>query len=469
MRAAGHAYNLLSSAEENTIHKGVLRILAEVGMEIQNDELLRLLAEAGARVDLDAQRARFPVSLVERFLAEAEKQDWEARQPRVGGSAGVYHGKFHDPESNELLEWDERRLAYYFKLASSQKYLSGASMLGSRLCVSGELEPLYERYHCWKYGAQEGGSIYLDELCPYLYELYELRAAEQNKPIQEVFHASVYLIPALKLGRHEAWQVAWFRKHGLRVGIGDMLALGGTSPVTLAGTVTLNLAEQLALRILNWALFGEKKLSIGGSMSVIDMRTMIYPYGRPEMALANLMTAQMARYYGASFSGHAGLSDAKLPSVEAGYQKALTAIPTLLASGSFWMDAGLLSTDEVCSPVQMILDNEFLSALSHFCREFEVSEESLGLDTILEAGPGGSYMDKEHTARRFRHEHWQPALWSREMLAPWLAGPRKLDVDRAREQAIELMQKTEMEPGLPGTFENDLLNIIDHARQKLFV
>ena len=469
MHAAGHAYNLLSPAEETTIHQGVLRILAEVGMEIQNDEILHLMAEAGAIVDFDTLRARFPVSLVEKFLGEAEKQDCEARQPQVGGSAGVYHGKFHDPESNKLVEWDERSLAYYFKLASRQKFLSGASMLGSRLAVSGELEPLYERYYCWKYGAQEGGSVYLDELCPYLYELYELRAAQQGKTIQDVFHASVYLIPALKLGRHEAYQVAWFRKRGLRAGVGDMLALGGTSPVTLAGTVTLNLAEQLALRIFDWALFGEKKLSIGGSMSVIDMRTMIYPYGRPEMALANLMTAQMARFYGASYSGHAGLSDAKLPSVEAGYQKALTAIPTLLASGSFWMDAGLLSTDEVCSPVQMILDNEFLSALSHFCREFEVSEESLGLETILEAGPGGSYMDKEHTARRFRHEHWQPEIWSREMLAPWLAGPCKLDVDQARQQAIELMQKKEMGPGLPVTFENDLLKIIDHARQKLVV
>ena len=202
-----------------------------------------------------------------------------------------------------------------------------------------------------------------------------------------------------------------------------MYALGANAPVTLAGAVTLNLAEQIALRILDWAWFGKKELRLGGSLSVMDMRTMIYPYGRPEMGLANLMLAQLARHYGASYSGHAALSDAKLPSVEAGYQKALTGIPTLMSCGSLWMDAGLLSIDEVCSPVQLILDHEFLSALAHMVKPFPVDEESIGLETIFEAGPAGQYLDKEHTVRYLRSEHWQPKIWSREMLAPWLDRP----------------------------------------------
>ena len=156
--------------------------------------------------------------------------------------------------------------------------------------------------------------------------------------------------------------------------MGDMHAMGATAPVTLAGAVTLNLAEQLAYACVERILFGEQQLRLGGSISVMDMRTTIYPYGRPEMALANLMIAQLARHYGACYSGHAGLSDAKLPSVESGAQKALTAIPTLMACGSLWMDVGLLSTDEVCSPIQLVLDDEFLGCLSRFAHEFEISD-----------------------------------------------------------------------------------------------
>ena len=464
MYTAGHAYNLMSTAEVETIHRSALRILDEVGMEIQNERLLRVMADFGLRVDFTAQRVRFPPALVERFLAEADRYDWENAVPRVGGSAGVYHGLYHDPQTGQLLPWTEERLAFYFALARQLNHLSGASMLGCRLPVPPPLEPLYERYYCWKYGASEGSSIYLDELCPFLLELYQAAAQVQGKPVEEVFRGTVYLVPPLKLGVHEAYQVAYFWEHGLPVGIGDMYAMGASAPITLAGGVTLNLAEQLALRIVDWALWGRKTLALGGSISVMDMRTTIYPYGRPEMAIANLMTAQLARYYGASYSGHAGLSDAKLPSVEAGYQKALTAIPTLLACGSFWMDAGLLSIDEVCSPVQLILDNEFLGALERFTRESQISEESIGLETILQVGPGGHFMDKEHTVRYLRQEQWQPALWSRQMLHPWMESGESLDADRARQIALEAQRKGAHAPGMSPELESEVLRVIEKAQ-----
>ncbi len=467
MHVAGHAYELLSPEEVGCIHRNALRILAEVGMEVQNQELLRSLRAFGLEVDLQAERVRFPASVVERFLAEAEKHDWQHAAPRVGASAGLYHGRYHDPSSGELVEWTEERMASYFRLARRLEHVGSASMLGSRIADPTVLEPLYERYYCWKYGAEEGGSIYLDELCPYLLELYQARADWLGRPLPEVFRASVFLIPALKLGRHEAYQVQYFRERGLRVEIGDMYGLGANAPVTLAGGVALNLAEQLALRILDWAWFGVRRLHIGGSLSVLDMRTMIYPYGRPEMAIANLMLAQMARFYGAAYSGHAALSDAKLPSAEAGYQKALTGIPTLLACGSLWMDAGLLSIDEVCSPVQLILDNEFLSALKRFTVEFEVSDESIGFETILAAGPGGQYLDKDHTVRHMRRELWQPRLWSREMLGPWLEGPRRLDADRARELALQAQREAPDPAMLPNDVERELLKIIAQARKVL--
>jgi trimethylamine:corrinoid methyltransferase-like protein len=358
-------------------------------------------------------------------------------------------------------------MAYYFALAKSLPLLSGAQMLGCRVPVEGPLEPLYERFYCWKWGAQEGSSIYLDETCPHLYDLYQARADMLGLPIQQVFRGTVYLIPALRLGVHEAYQVDYFRERGLRVGIGDMYAMGANSPVTLAGSITLNLAEQIALRILDWAWFGIKRLYLGGSISVIDMRTMIYPYGRPEMALANLMLAQIAQHYGAHYHGHAGLSDAKLPSVESGYQKALTALPTLMATGNLWMDAGLLSIDEVCSPVQLLLDHEFLGALRHMVNPFIVDEDSIGVETILQAGPAGQYLDKDHTVRYMRGEHWHPKIWSREMLAPWLDGPRKLDVDKAREMALQFKQKYSPAPGISDEMEKEILGIIRKAQAAL--
>jgi len=467
MYISGHPYEVLTTTEIELIHNSALRILEEMGMEIQHQQLLEDLADFGLLVDLDQERVRFPNNIVERFLSEVEKYDWENHIPQVSAKAGLYHGLFHDPDTGDLLPWTEQRLAYYIALARKLEHIDGVSMLGSRLPGPPNLEPLYERYYCWKYGASEGGSIYLDEICPYLYELYQIRADSAGVPIQDVFDGTVYLVPPMKLGRHEAYQVQYFRERGLRVGIGDMFALGGTAPVTYASAVTLNWAENLALAILDWAWFGIQRLHLGTSIAAMDMKTMIYPFGRPAMAISAVISAQIARHFGASFSGHGGLSDSKLPSVESGAQKAYTAVPTLMAGGSFWMDAGLLSIDEVYSPIQMILDNELLSALKQFTKPFEVSEASISLETIFEAGPGGGFIDKMHTARYFRTELWQPEIWSRTMLGPWQAAGSKLDVDLARDIALDVHKNMTEYQGLDADLERDILALIDKANRDI--
>ncbi len=465
MRVFGHPYLLLDPAEISKIHQSALRILDEMGMEIHNADLLSILAEAGLPVDREIFRVRFPAAWVENWIADSDKFDWENATPQVSASAGVYHSRFHDPKSRQLLSWDEGRLSSYFSLARSLPNINHALLLGNRLDGEPILEPLYERYYAWKWGAVEGGSILHDELCPYLTEMYEIAADHRNQNSDELFNANVYLVPALKLGAHEAYQVAYFLERGFRVRIGgSMMSMGANAPVTTVGAVTLNLAEQFALGILDWALFGENNLHLASSIAPLDMRTLIRPFGRPESTFANLMMAQLARFYGASFSGHAALSDAKLPSAEAGYQKAFSALPLLMSGGSLWMDAGLLAIDEVCSPIQLVLDNEFLGAVKHLCQEFTIDEESIAVDTILETGIAGIYAGHEHTVRNFRKELWQPGIWSREMLNVWLANGEKLDADKAA--GIAASAKAD-KIHINQTFEIDLLEVIADARSRL--
>ena len=165
MHIAGHPYEVLTTSEIELIHQSALRVLNEMGMEIQNKLLLQVLSDFGLIVDFGDERVRFPIKIVDQFLSEVVKYDWENHVPKVNATAGLYHGWFHDPETDDLLPWTEERLAYYFALARKLEHIGGASMLGSRLPGPPNLEPLYERYYCWKHGASEGGSIYLDEIC----------------------------------------------------------------------------------------------------------------------------------------------------------------------------------------------------------------------------------------------------------------------------------------------------------------
>jgi trimethylamine--corrinoid protein Co-methyltransferase len=467
MRITGHSLNILSDEEVGLIHQGALRILSEMGMEVQNEELLLLLREYGLNIDLLSQRVRFPPILVEQFIAEAEKYCWQDHQPSLDAEAGIYLSLYHDPVTQELVPWTEERLAFYSSFARSLPNVGKASMLGCRMPTPALLEPLYERFYNWKYGNEEGGSIHIDEICPYLYEIYKVRASFVGKPVNEIFRGSVYLVPPMKLGRHEAYQVMYFWKRGMQVKIGDMFALGSSAPVTLAGAVTLNLAEQIALRIVEGNLFGTKRLHIGGSIAVLDMRTTFYRSAPPERSLAHLMTAQMARFYGASFSGHALLTDAKEPTFEAGAQKAMNSLLLLLAGGNIWYPVGLLSADEICSPIQMVLDNEIIDILKHYQKVFEVNEDSLGVDVILEAGPGGHFLDKDHTLKYFKRVVWHPGVFSQQMLRGWMEAGGEHDVDRARQQVLDFMKRIPEPTHLSEEQNFEILKVIEDAKKML--
>lgn len=141
MHIAGHPYPVMKPAEVDLIYHSSLRILEEMGMEIQNPDLLRKFAKADLPVDYGAERVRFPVRFVESFIAESQKHDWEQAHPTVSASAGVYHGLYHDPRNGRLVPWDEENLVFYFSLARQLPQVTVASMLGCRLPVPGPFLP----------------------------------------------------------------------------------------------------------------------------------------------------------------------------------------------------------------------------------------------------------------------------------------------------------------------------------------
>lgn len=470
MRSAGRPFQVLSPQEEGTVHRNVLRIIDEVGLLVENGALLERLAAIGGRIDRVRQRVTFSPAAAESFIASCESVRWEEQTPRVDSTASIYCGHYLDPHSGQYLPMTIERVREYFRVARSLPHVGGLGMLGCPLQdIPRAVEPLLERLWSWKLGAHPGGSIHRVELCPYIVEMCQVHAQATGRPLAEILTAGLYLVPPLKLGHQEAAQVQWFLEHGHRVHIGGSMATGGaTAPVTLAGMVTLTIAEALLLGLLNHALYGDRTWGIWMSATALDARTAMRPYGRPDMSLANLMGAQMARRYGAAFTGHSGLCDAMTPSPQAAAQKLQSALPLLLASGRAHIEAGLLAVDEVFSPVQMALDDEVIGALGQFTHDYETSDASIAADVIASVGPGGSFAAEPHTAEWFRRELWEPTLWERHPFSHWYEHDRHSDVERARERVLAILSEpAPPENLLPADEEQELQRIIRHAQSNL--
>ena len=72
MQAAGHAIQVLSPAEEAIVHRNVLRIVDEVGLQVEHDGLLDRLVAIGGRVYRARRRVTFTPAATEQFIASAE-------------------------------------------------------------------------------------------------------------------------------------------------------------------------------------------------------------------------------------------------------------------------------------------------------------------------------------------------------------------------------------------------------------
>ena len=284
-------YRVLSFREEETLHANVLRLIDEVGLQVQSDPLLERMAAIGGRVDVSRQRVTFSPTATEEFIASSQCVDWDQRTPQVRGSADIYFGLYLDPHSDELLPMTVERARMYYRVASGLSHIHSMGILGCPLeGIPPYAEPLYERYWAWQMGVRPHGSIHRLSLCPSILEMCQAHAAYTSRPLSEVLSATVYLVPALKLGYQEAEQVCWFLERGLRAHVGGSMATGGaTAPVTLAGMVAISLAEGILLGMLHRALYGDRSWNIWMSVTALDARTMMRPFGRPDSVLANLI------------------------------------------------------------------------------------------------------------------------------------------------------------------------------------
>jgi trimethylamine--corrinoid protein Co-methyltransferase len=465
MRVLGTA-NVLTDAEIDLILDQALRILEEIGARVPNQRVLSMLAEHDLRVEMDAERVYFPRSRMETFIHESEEAPKQEDQLRF--QTGAYPQYYADPRTGKIQEHTQKTAIEMTHLADK---MSNATTVYGGMGVPSDvprhLSPLYMRLTLWKY-TQKGwcGKVELTNLLPYILEMSEIMADSQGKPVSSYAIHEWQMISPLQFGAEELIQFLFFYDRGLLTLPGQILSSGGTAPATLAGTLSLQLAEQLILNFMGRAFFGLKHLRMGNSATVIDLKTGVFQYGRPELGLTHLAFGQIARHLGASFGANSFLGDAKAPSCEMGMQKALNAIPAIMAGSRGLGTTGLLSVDEIGSPIQLIIDNEFAEALRRFARGFEVNEETLAFDVIKEVGPGGNFMGEFHTARHFRKEHWQPTLFSREMLNGWMSGDHKTDMERARDVYESIMS----EP--PNIYidedtEKALMKVIEKAEKDL--
>jgi trimethylamine--corrinoid protein Co-methyltransferase len=423
-------YEILSEDAMDKLDKGWRRLVTEIGVEFMSERALDLFREAGQKV-VD-NTVFFDPDFILAQVAKAPREfDVHARNPahtvHIGGDSMAFGAVYGPPF---VREGEVRRDATmedfqnFSKLAQSFDALDSA---GGVVCEPNDT-PLDSRHLDMTYALQTlTDKIYMGNVVsgPNAVDtiamgsiLFGGREVIEEKPV------SISLINCNSPLRWDDRMLdAQFEYSAANqpVVLTPFILLGAMSPVTIPAALVQQIAEALTGIALSQLIRPGCPVIFGSFMSNIDMQSGSPSFGTPESAIGLFCTGQIARHFGLPFRSGGGLTSSQVADAQAGYEAAMTMIPTFLA-GTNWVmhSAGWLEGGLVAGFEKFIVDIELLQMLKVEFTPLEIDDGTLAFDAHQEVGHGGHFLGAMHTMERFRTCFYRPLLSSSENYERWM-------------------------------------------------
>jgi trimethylamine--corrinoid protein Co-methyltransferase len=270
----------------------------------------------------------------------------------------------------------------------------------------------------------------------------------------------------LELSDDSAEQLIKAAALGLPVQILPCPQAGGTSPVTLAGTLVQQNAEFLISHVIVQLANPGNPVMYAGRPVAIDMKTGASAFGAVEYGMMSAATVQLARHYNMPSDVYGLSTTSKIPDEQTAFEKAMNGLMPALAGANILSGAGGIESGVTSSPEQLVIDDEIFALVFKAARGIDVNPETLATDLIEKIGPGGHYLSEEHTRKYYFTEHYLPNLSDRKARADWEKRGGKDIVYLASEKAGEILREHSVQP-LDRDIEKELDRILTDADKEL--
>jgi len=467
--------SLLAESEIRRLHDASLSILERVGVQVPHAEMLRRLAEAGARVDVPAQHVWIPEKLVEQCLATAGKRfTIYGRDRSRRAEFGV--GKRNFNSSAGQAFWVDDKLGRRYATLEDVREAARLADALPRINVVGAMADPHElpvEYRCVRVAAE----LLKHTTKPITFWFHDRASARLILELLTIVSGSEEEAAAYPLAYPFLEPISPLRfphrgidllfetcRLNLPVPIGPMAQAGATAVATLAGTMAQENAEILAGLCLVQLIRPGTPVCYGGIPHAFDMRTTQVIFAGPEQALMAVGMAELARFYGLPAYINVGLTDSKLPDAQAGVEAGVTLACGVLAGADIFGHLGICGADQGASLLMLMLQHEIIGYLERLLRGVEIDDEHLGLEVIEEGIRAGDFLGLEHTVRHFRSELWFPQLFDRRYWEAWASDGSQDVAARCRAMKDDVLRKHVPEP-MDRATERAIDDLLDAAKR----
>jgi trimethylamine--corrinoid protein Co-methyltransferase len=468
---------VLTQDEIEAIYFSALRVLYETGVRVYDKEGVEVAYSGGAIVEdttEDSSLVKMPPWMVDRARATLPKKvvvigpDRQHRMELYKNQ--IYYGAGSDTPFTLDPYTGERRRATYQDVKNFARLAQAMPNIDFHMSLGIVQDTAVGTYDRWQYLAMlEGTSkpinitaVDLEGVRDQLEMAYIRVGGKEEWKKGPIF--SLYIEPVSPLSHSEevVQKLLFAADHDIPFVYTPCPLAGATAPTTLAGTAVQALTESLFGIVLSQLRKPGASLIIGGLMSNMDMLTTVYCYGSPEMALLSAAYTQITKWLEVPEYETAGCSDAKLFDEQAAMEATINIATAGLIGGNMIHDVGYLEQGLTSSMEMMVASDEIIDMVKRILRGIPVTDVTQALDVMEDVGPGGHYLEHDHTYHRFKNEIWRPKLIDRLNWENWEMAGTKTHRDRVHERVIEVLE-AETEPLLDEAMYKELRHICELA------
>jgi trimethylamine---corrinoid protein Co-methyltransferase len=451
----GGRYNPLTEAEVLRIHETALRALEEIGLADAPESGVAILTGAGAILGDDG-RIRFPRTLVEDMLAVAARDiTLFGRDPAndlaVTGTR-VYYGTAgaavhvvdvagrHYRESTVQDLFDAARIVDRLDNIHFLQRPMVCRDIADNLAMD-----LNTIYACTRGTTKHVGTSFSepDFVGPAFDLIHMIAGGEaQWRARPFISNSNCFVVPPMKFATDACRTMELCIAGGMPVLLLSAGQAGATAPAPIAGAIVQAVAECLAGVVYVNAISPGYPAIFGTWPFVSDLRTGAMSGGSGEQALLTAGCAQMCRFYGLPGGAAAGIADAKLPDMQAGWEQAMSNVMAGLAGLNLVYEcAGMHASLLGFCMESLILGDDLLGQAQRCVRGIEVDEDSLSLESMRAVciGGPGHYLGSDQTLSRMQTDFIYPALGDRTSPKEWVERGKPDLIEKAVARKLEIL------------------------------
>ncbi len=469
----GGQYRPLTGAQVQRIHNAALDALEQIGLSQAPASGVKIMTDAGAILGDDG-RIRFPRALVEGMLAKAARNiTLYGRDPKYDlhlsgnkvhfGTAGA---AVHvvDLETNTYRDSSAQDLHNAAKIthALDNVHFFQRAMVCRDIPDNLDMD-LNTIYACCAGTTKHIGTSFSEpaHVGPGIEMLHKIAGGEEAwraRPF--VSNSNCFVVPPMKFAEESCQAMEECIRAGMPVLLLSAGQAGATAPAPIALAIVQAVAECLAGVVYVNAMAPGHPAIFGTWPFVSDLRTGAMSGGSAEQALLTAGCAQMHKFYDLPGGAAAGISDSKLPDMQAGWEQGITNVLAGLSGlnmvyESVGMHASLLG---FCLE-SLVLGDDILGQVLRCVRGIDVTDDNTSIEAmkaVCMAGPG-HYLGSEQTLELMQTEYIYPALGNRMSPKEWNEANRPILIDQAikRKNAILEQARIQIDPAIDVAIRKD--------------